>query len=123
MRQSPVQDNRLLPDDGTLAPPVRSATLMWDSVPQPRHLTADEMPLPDNLRNEIDDYARRDLPGDLQFHMEFFDFISDCNLRELIGQQFYTARYLYKLWEGLRLSERWSIRGGTTTSAAIRGRL
>ena len=66
------------------------------------------MPLPEPTRTDAAEYARRDLPGDLAWHTNFFDFIGDVDLRSRIGQEFYAARYLYKLWEALRLNEPWA---------------
>lgn len=66
------------------------------------------MPLREPCRSEAIDYARKDLPGDLGWHIDFFDFINDLDLRGRIGQEFYAARQLYKLWEGLRIEESWA---------------
>jgi hypothetical protein len=66
------------------------------------------MPLPEPTRSDAADYPRNDLPGDLAWHVNFFNFISDTDLRHRIGQEFYAARYLYKLWEGLRIGEAWA---------------
>jgi hypothetical protein len=66
------------------------------------------MPLREPVRTEAVEYARQDLPGDLGWHVDYFDFISDTELRQRVGQEFYAARYLYKLWEGLRISESWA---------------
>lgn len=66
------------------------------------------MPLPEPTRTDAAEYARKDLAGDLAWHTDFFDFISDVDLRSRIGQEFYAARYLYKLWEGLRLDKPWA---------------
>lgn len=66
------------------------------------------MPLQEPIRSNADEYARNDLPGDLSWHVNYFDFISDSELRHRIGQEFYAARYLYKLWEGLRINEPWA---------------
>lgn len=66
------------------------------------------MPLPEPTRSEAAEYARNDLPGNIAWHVNYFDFISDLELRRRIGQEFYAARYLYKLWEGLRINETWA---------------
>lgn len=66
------------------------------------------MPLPEPTRSQTVEYARNDLPGDLAWHVGYFDFIDDPNLRDRLGQEFYAARYLYKLWEGLRIDEPWA---------------
>ncbi|KLU10237.1 hypothetical protein ABL57_07930 [Kocuria sp. SM24M-10] len=61
------------------------------------------------MRSEAAEYARNDLQGDIGWHVNYFDFISDLELRRRIGQEFYAARYLYKLWEGLRIEETWAM--------------
>lgn len=66
------------------------------------------MPLPEPTRSLTVEYARNDLPGDLAWHVNYFDFIDDLDLRNRLGQEFYAARYLYKLWEGLRIDEPWA---------------
>lgn len=67
------------------------------------------MPLREPVRSEAAEYARQDLPGDIDWHVDYFDFVSDIELRRRIGQEFYAARYLYKLWEGLRINEPWAL--------------
>ncbi|GAA2007745.1 hypothetical protein [Microbacterium ulmi] len=67
------------------------------------------MPLSEPVRSEAVVYARQDLPGDIDWHVHYFGFVSDIDLRRRIGQEFYAARYLYKLWEGLRISEHWAL--------------
>lgn len=66
------------------------------------------MPLSEPTRSQTVEYARNDLPGDLAWHVNYFDFIDDLELRDRLGQEFYAARYLYKLWEGLRIDEPWA---------------
>ncbi|WP_073706554.1 hypothetical protein [Glutamicibacter sp. 0426] len=66
------------------------------------------MALPEPTRSQAVEYARKDLPGDVTWHVDYFDFISDIKLRERIGQEFYAARNLYKFWEGLRIDEDWA---------------
>lgn len=66
------------------------------------------MPLPEPVRTEAIRYAQNDLSGDLQWHVDYFDFIDDDLLRERVGQEFYSARFLYKLWEGLRIDGLWA---------------
>lgn len=58
------------------------------------------MPFPEETRGAIDRYARGDLRP-RQWHTDYFDFISDPALRTRLGEEFFTARYLYKLLEGL----------------------
>lgn len=57
------------------------------------------MPLSEEIRTIIHDYCKRDLPGDLQWHVEQFLFIDDDELRKRLGRVFYSARYLSKLME------------------------
>lgn len=66
------------------------------------------MPLPETTRSQTVEYARNDLPGDLSWHVNYFNFIEGLELRSRLGQEFYAARYLYKLWEGLRIDETWA---------------
>ena len=66
------------------------------------------MPLDEPTRAAATSYARNDLPGNVIWHVDFLDFVSDLGLRERIGQEFYAARYLYKIWEGLRVDEHWA---------------
>lgn len=58
------------------------------------------MPLEADIRATIDSYARSDMRT-REWHTGYFDFIEDRNLRHRLGEEFYTARYLYKLLEGL----------------------
>lgn len=67
------------------------------------------MPLREPVRSEAVEYARQDLPGDIGWHVDYFDFVNDIELRRRIGQEFYAARCLYKLWEGLRINEPWAL--------------
>ena len=66
------------------------------------------MPLNEPARSQAIQYARNDLPGDVAWHVDYFDFISNAELRQRIGQEFYAARNLYKLWEGVRIDEDWA---------------
>ncbi len=59
------------------------------------------MPLQDTLRAEIGAYCKRDLPGDLQWHVDQFNFIESIELRKRLGRAFYSARYVAKLMEAL----------------------
>jgi len=52
------------------------------------------------MRDSIDYYARSDIRS-RDWHTDYFDFIDDEHLRHRLGEEFYTARYLYKLLEGL----------------------
>lgn len=62
------------------------------------------MPLEEALRASIDAYCKRDLDGDLQWHVDQFSSISDLELRKRLGRAFYSARYIGKLMEALRAS-------------------
>ncbi len=57
------------------------------------------MPLEQEIRNAIEAYCRRDLPGDLQWHIDQFGFVADVELRKRLGRAFYAARYMGKLME------------------------
>ena len=68
------------------------------------------MPFPEPLAEEVDRYARSDLAGDLNWHIEKFSFLAgDVALQRRVGEEFFTARYLYKLLEGLHLSDQWAV--------------
>jgi hypothetical protein len=60
------------------------------------------MPLAREIRDLVSEYCRRDLAGDVQWHVDQFDFIADAELRSRLGRAFYTARFVAKLCEGLR---------------------
>ena len=69
------------------------------------------MALPQDLKDQLDGYARGDLNGDLDSHISFFDFLGDDqDLQRRVGEEYFSARYLYKLFEGLRLEDEWSRR-------------
>jgi hypothetical protein len=64
-----------------------------------------------SLRTEVDGYARGDLDGGVQDHINFFAFLSDDpQLMARVGEEYFSARYLYKLWEGLQVEEDWARR-------------
>ena len=59
-------------------------------------------------RQTVDTYARQDLAGDLNHHIQFFSFLNDDpDLMQRVGEEYYSARYLYKLLEGLRIDDPW----------------
>lgn len=62
------------------------------------------MPLEEPLRSSIHTYCKRDLPGDLQWHIDQFAFIDDAELKKRLGRAFYSARYVGKLMEALLAS-------------------
>lgn len=63
------------------------------------------MPLDKELRDKIDDYCKRDLPGDLEWHIQQFVFIENVELKNRLGRAFYSARYVSKLMEALYVTE------------------
>jgi len=69
-------------------------------VPKIKHIQC-HMPLEEKLRSQIDDYCKRDLPGDLEFHVQLFNFIDNAELKWRLGRAFYSARYIAKLMEAL----------------------
>lgn len=62
------------------------------------------MPLEEAQRSAVHAYCKRDLPGDLQWHVDQFAFIADEELRKRLGRAFYSARYVGKLMEALLAS-------------------
>jgi hypothetical protein len=69
------------------------------------------MPFEDSLRSGVDRYASDHLDGDLDAHVARFSFLQDDpDLQRRVGEEYYSARYLYKLWEGLRVEEDWGSR-------------
>lgn len=69
------------------------------------------MPFDLPVQGAVDNYARADLDGDLDQHIGKFDFLADDpDLQQRVGEEYFTARYLYKLWEGLRIDETWANR-------------
>lgn len=59
------------------------------------------MPLTQQVRDTVHEYCRKDLDGDLRWHVDQFSFIEDSELRNRLGRAFYSARYAYKLMEAL----------------------
>jgi hypothetical protein len=61
------------------------------------------MPLSTEVREQVDQYCKRDLPGDLPWHISKFAFVpeEDIELRKRLGRAFYTARYVGKLMEAV----------------------
>jgi hypothetical protein len=62
------------------------------------------MPLAQELRESILTYCRRDLPGDLEWHVNQFSFVADIELQQRLGKAFYSARLISKLMEALYVS-------------------
>lgn len=59
------------------------------------------MPMDESLRQIVHEYCKRDLPGDLDWHINEFSFISDAELKKRLGRAYYSARYVGKLMEAL----------------------
>lgn len=57
------------------------------------------MPLEQEIRDTINDYCKRDLAGDINWHIDQFDFIDDIDLKNKLGRAYYSARYMSKLME------------------------
>jgi hypothetical protein len=69
------------------------------------------MPFDPAIVSAVDSYARQDLDGDLNNHIEFFSFLADDpELMRRLGEEYYSARYIYKLLEGLRIEDNWARR-------------
>lgn len=69
------------------------------------------MPFDEITQQTVDSYARQDLAGDLNHHIEFFSFLeSDPALMQRVGEEYFSARYIYKLLEGLRIEDSWAQR-------------
>ncbi len=59
------------------------------------------MAFSDPVIDHINNYITNDLPeGD--WHIDYFSFIDDEDLRERLGVEYKNARYLYKIFEGLQ---------------------
>jgi len=69
------------------------------------------VPFRAHTRDLVDRYARGDLAGDLREHVEFFSFLADDQgLMQRVGEEYFSARYIYKLLEGLQLADEWALR-------------
>ena len=62
------------------------------------------MPFPEPIKTAINDYVEK-YTGDSKFYSEYFWFISDVELRTRLEEEFKSARYVYKLLEGLQAKE------------------
>src|SRR5690242_449962 len=68
------------------------------------------MPFPDSLAQQVDLYARSDLQGNVDWHIGQFSFLADdAALQRRVGEEFFTARYIYKILEGLHLDDQWAV--------------
>jgi hypothetical protein len=59
-----------------------------------------KVPLPPATRNQIIEYAERDLSQESWF-VDYFDFVTDTGLRKRLGAEFWSARLIYKLLESI----------------------
>lgn len=61
------------------------------------------MPLKESTRMEIEDYCKKDLAGDLDWHINQFSFIPETEqeLKNRLGRAFYSARYMAKMMEAI----------------------
>jgi hypothetical protein len=53
-----------------------------------------------NILTAVDHYAKSEIRS-REWHNEYFDFIRDPALRDRLGEEFYSARYIYKVLQGL----------------------
>ncbi len=58
----------------------------------------------EQVRQAVEEYVENHLPGD-QFYREYFWFISDGSLRERLEEEFRSARYIYKILEGMQVKD------------------
>ncbi len=47
------------------------------------------MSLEESIRSTIDSYCKRDLPGNLHWHIDQFAFVADTELQKKLGRAFY----------------------------------
>ena len=52
------------------------------------------MPIDEKIRIQLEDYCKKDLPGNIEWHINQFKFIEDAELRNRIGRAYYSTRYL-----------------------------
>jgi hypothetical protein len=60
------------------------------------------------IKQAVDDYAWAHI-NDETWHASFFDFIDDQKLATRLGEEFISARYIYKILEGLEAKD-WLLR-------------
>ncbi|KQS03570.1 hypothetical protein ASG11_04290 [Sphingomonas sp. Leaf357] len=53
-----------------------------------------------DVRRAVDEYTRGHLPPEA-WHLSYFDFIDDVHLARRLGEEFMSARVIYKMLEGL----------------------
>lgn len=62
------------------------------------------MPFNEAIKTEIINYVTRDMPSDDVF-ISHFDYINDENLQNRLFLEFKSIRFMYKLFEGLEVTE------------------
>ena len=62
------------------------------------------MPFTEPIKTAINDYVEK-YTGDPKFYSEYFWFISDVDLRIRLEEEFKSARYVYKLLEGMQAKD------------------
>jgi len=63
------------------------------------------VPLDEDVKNNVLDYCKRDLPQTFDWYLDEFDFVKDEDLQKELAKEFYSARYIYKLMEALNVSD------------------
>jgi len=66
------------------------------------------MPFDNETKRKVDDYARAHINNE-DWHNSYFDFIDDVQLARRLGEEYNAARYIYKLLEGLEVTD-WLLR-------------
>lgn len=64
------------------------------------------MPLMPFIISQVSEYCERDLGKFYQDYVDTFYFVDDDGLRERLGKEFYTARYMAKLQEAMNYDEK-----------------
>jgi len=62
------------------------------------------MPFTEQIQSAITEYIDKHT-GDANFYSEYFWFISDADLRTRLEEEFKSARYIYKLLEGMQAKD------------------
>lgn len=62
------------------------------------------MPFSESVQKSINEYVEK-YTGDSSFYSEYFWFISDEDLRTRLEEEFKSARYVYKLLEGMQAKD------------------
>jgi hypothetical protein len=60
------------------------------------------------VKDAVNKYAAAHI-GSLDWHVDFFAFIADDKLAKRLGEEFYSARVLYKIMTGLEAKD-WMLR-------------